>query len=148
MSRRLGGLPPTDLGKFNNNLDKLFSNLETSYPDDSDLPYFKDKVIAARKINSRMVVEQFILAIEPYIDFIMTKNVDFFLNQEWGNVIGDNSYMQLVDKIKTLWVTMTPESREQIWKYFQIFVTLGIKITKRHDLLQVINKYREIPLVL
>ena len=136
----------TDLGKFNNNLDKLFTALETAYPDDPELPYYKDKICMARQVNSRMVAEQFMEMATPYIDQIMSQNVDFFMNLSLNGLVEDNSYVKLVKKIKVLWETMSLTSQEQIWKYFQVFVTLSIKITKRFDLLPVINKYRQIPL--
>lgn len=148
MQRRGANRPLTDLGKFNNNLDKLFTTLETAYPDDPDLPYYKDKILAARKINSRMVVEQFLVAAEPFIEQIMIKDVNFFMDLNVHGLLEDNSYIKLVRKIKTLWQTMTPTSQEHIWRYFQIFVTLGIKVNKRQDLLPILNKYREVPLVL
>lgn len=145
---RGGNRSLTDLGKFNNNLDKLFTTLETAYPSDPDLPYYKDKILAARKINSRMVVEQFLEAVEPYIEQIMRKDVNFFVTLDLQGVVEDNSYIKLIRKIKTLWDNMTLTSHEQIWRYFQIFVTLGIKINKRHDLLSTLNKYRTVPLVM
>lgn len=138
----------TDLGKFNSNLDKLFTTLETAYPNDPELPYYKDKILVARQVNSRMVVEQFLETAAPYIDQIMTQNVDFFLSLNLNGLVEDNSYIKLVKKIKSLWETMTPTSRDQIWKYFQVFVTLAIKVNKRHDLLPVINQYRQIPLTI
>lgn len=138
----------TDLGKFNSNLDKLFSTLENAYPNDKELPYYKDKIVVARQVNARMVAEQFLEMATPYINQIMTEDVNFFMNLNLNGLVDDNSYIKLVNKIKSLWLTMTPTSQDQIWKYFQVFVTLAIKINKRHDLLPVINQYRQIPLTL
>lgn len=139
----------TDLGKFNNNLDQLFDTLEKAYPEDTDLPYYKDKILTARKINSRMVVEQFLTTAEPHIVQIMTKQEDYFLhNPEIESSIMEDSYIKLMKKIRDLWLNMSPTSRDQIWKYFQIFITLAIKVSKRADLLPIINQFRQIPLTI
>jgi len=140
--------PVSDLSRFNNNLQKLFATLESSYPDDADFPYYKDKIIAAQKINARLVIEQFMEAAAPFTEQIMSKDESFFLNLDIDSLVEDNSYMKLVSKIKTLWANMTPSSRDQIWKYFQIFITLGIKVNRRSDLLPILNKYRETPMIL
>ena len=141
--------PLSDLGKFHYNLDKLLNNLESAYPDDPNLPYYKDKIMAVRKVNPKLVVEQYISTVENYIDPIMSQNEDFFLtNLNYDNLIEDNSYLKLLHKIRNLWLNMTENSRNMIWKYLQIFTTLGIIITKRTDLLPIINKYRKIPLTI
>ena len=149
-------LPQTDLGRFHSNLEKFFSNLKTAYPDDTDLPYYWDKIIAVKKINARMVVENFMSAVEPYIEQIMSKDDNFFLfldvqsvvEMDSQGMIASNAYVELINKLKTLWNNMTVASKEHIWKYFQIFVTLAVKVNKRHDLVTVLNKYRKMPLTL
>jgi len=147
MSRRNGNTL-TDVGKFNNNLEKLFQDLEYAYPEDSDLPYYRDKISLARRANAKMIVEQFMVMVEKYIEQIMLKNDKFFIDLnvcEEGLV--DNNYIQLVQKIKSLWLNMTEASQQSIWKYFQILVTLAIRALKRRDLLPTLNKYRATPLV-
>ena len=145
---RRSSAPVTDLSKFCNNLEKLFSNLEKAFPQDSDLSYYKDKIMSARKINPRLIVEQFMLMAEDFIDQIMQKNADFFLDDLEVENLVDNSYFDLTNKIKTLWINMSDSSKEMIWRYFQIFITLGVKITKRHDLLPKLNQYRDVPLTI
>lgn len=137
----------TDIGRFNDNLEKLFQDLEQAYPDDKDLPYYKDKITLARRANAKMVVEQFMIQAHPYIEQVMSKDEDFFLNLN-PDVQNDeqNNYVQLVGKIKSLWLNMTEQSKQNIWKYFQILITLAIRALKRRDLLPILNKYRSIPL--
>jgi len=148
MSRK-NGPPPTDVGRFNNNLEKMFQDLEKAYPDDRDLPYYRDKISLARRANAKMIVEEFMKASEPYIEHIMAKNDRFFLELDVSGegLIEDNNYLQLVHKIRTLWINMSSSSQKNIWKYFQIFITLGIRAMKRRDLLPILNKYRSTPLV-
>lgn len=68
----------TDLSKWCDNLEKLFSNLETAFPNDQDLPFYKDKIMLVRKINPRLMVEQFMNIAKHFADEIMTKNAVFF----------------------------------------------------------------------
>lgn len=148
MSRR-NGPAPTDVGRFNNNLEKMFQDLEKAYPDDQDLPYYRDKIALARRANAKMIVEQFMLASEPYIEHVMSKNDKFFLELDVHSkgLIEDNNYLQLIHKIRTLWMNMSNSSQESIWKYFQILVTLSVRALQRRDLLPILNKYRTTPLL-
>jgi hypothetical protein len=52
-------VPQSDLGKFCSKMDEFFAVLTKAYPDDKELPYYEDKLKAARKINPRMICERF-----------------------------------------------------------------------------------------
>ena len=167
----------TDLSKWCDNLEKLFKNLETAFPRDNDLPYYKDKIMLARKVNPRMMVEQFMNIAKYFADEIMTKDTNFFYivdeittkDIDFFNSLDPNipenvkyleikellqgkdgalstKYVQLLSKIRTLWEGMSEVSKDTIWKYLQIFITLGTIITKDHVTVNIINKYRDLPL--
>jgi hypothetical protein len=172
-----GGVSKTDLSKWCDNLEKLFKNLETAFPRDNDLPYYKDKIMLARKVNPRMMVEQFMYIAKYFADEIMkkdtifftiideitTKDISFFdsldpnkpentkyleikalLQEQDGGL--STRYVQLLNKIRTLWEGMTNVSKDTIWKYLQIFITLGAIINKDQLTINTINKYRDLPL--
>jgi hypothetical protein len=137
----------TDTTKFNNNLEKFFGDLENAYPGDKDIPYYRDKIALARRANAKMVVEHFLKMSDKYLEKIMEKDETFFLNLNLNGSLED-SYIQLINKIKGLWGTMSDASRQNVWKYFQVLLTLAIKALKREDLLERLNKYRTQPLTL
>lgn len=57
-----------------------------------------------------------------------------------------NKYVELLNKIRRLWENMTEVSKGTIWKYLQIFITLGTIVTKDRKTADIINKHRDLPL--
>lgn len=139
--------PLTDTGKFYKEMDRFFLEVISAFPEDKSFVYYRDKISALKSINSRLVIETFLEFATPYIEQIMSKDTKFFMEDiNVNEVVTDDTYTQLIHKLRSLWISMTPGSQENIWRYFQIFVTYAVKITQRADLLPILNKYRAVPL--
>ena len=178
-SRTNSGAPLTDVGKFHAVIQQMFDALEKSFPDDDKLPYYKDKLMLAKKGNARLTVEKFLETVEqihsseegqsgavPIFEHIMREDEDFFLNNltaalddddkdaanelaaNCGVVDSSSDVTSLMNKIMSLWNGMTANSRVAMWRFFKSLVTLSIMVTKRQDLVIILNKYRDIPLKL
>ena len=136
MSRRQ--LPKTDLGRFNDKMDEFLDKLGKCFPDDPDIPFYGGKIYAARKMNARLLVEQFMESIGPFQSKIEAKDESFFVDElDYEKMIGEfeesaeqkSEYIRLAQKIRTLWLDgMTDNTKEQVWKYFQVFIILGNRI--------------------
>jgi hypothetical protein len=87
--------------------------------------------------------------IGSYTRHIMQRNEDFFLKDlAIHEVTQKEKYRELFDKVRRLWLEgMTPETKNTVWQYFVVFVTLGAKITRDQEVVSVINEYRKVPLV-
>ena len=150
-------LPPTDTGLFHNTLQEMFVFLNKAYPDDPDLPYYQDQLEYGRKINAKLVVEKFLEGAESHIVQIFEKDESYFLNNiesitttaikkkaEEDSVEHDQDACEkLISKVTSLWKNMSDSSKLSMWKFFQILVTLAVKVTKRNDLIQIVNNYRK-----
>lgn len=136
--------PKSEIQVFRNNIDKFVNQLINIYPDDKDLKIYRDKVNAFASINPRGMVEYFMSNVQPYVAHIMERNEDFFLKDlNPDNVIENQKYRILFDKIKLLWEGgMTDDTKQTVWQYFTVFVTLGSIITKDQKSIDVINQYR------
>jgi hypothetical protein len=139
----------SDLQIFRDNINKFVDQLTRIYPDDRDLHVYKDKVALYAKVDPRGMVEYFMENIGSYTRHIMQRNEDFFLKDlAIHEVTQKEKYRELFDKVRFLWLEgMTPETKNTVWQYFVVFVTLGAKITRDQEVVSVINEYRKVPLV-
>ena len=139
----------SDLQIFRDNINKFVDQLTRIYPDDRDLHVYKDKVALYAKVDPRGMVEYFMENIGRYTRHIMQRNEDFFLKDlAIYEVTQKEKYRELFDKVRFLWLEgMTPETKNTVWQYFIVFVTLGAKITRDQEVVSVINEYRKVPLV-
>ena len=139
----------SDIQIFRDNINKFVDQLTRIYPDDRDLHIYKDKVALYAKVDPRGMVEYFMENIGHYTRHIMQRNEDFFLKDlAIHEVTQKEKYRELFDKVRFLWLEgMTPETKNTVWQYFVVFVTLGAKITRDQEVVSVINEYRKVPLV-
>ena len=139
----------SDLQIFRDNINKFVDQLTRIYQDDRDLHIYKDKVALYAKVDPRCMVEYFMENIGSYTRHIMQRNEDFFLKDlAIDEVTQKEKYRELFDKVRGLWLEgMTPETKNTVWQYFVVFVTLGAKITRDQEVVSVINEYRKVPLV-
>lgn len=139
----------SDLQIFRDNINKFVDQLTRIYPDDRDLHIYKDKVALYAKVDPRGMVEYFMENIGRYTRHIMQRNEDFFLKDlAIDEVTQKEKYRELFDKVRGLWLGgMSMETKNTVWQYFIVFVTLGAKITRDQEVVSVINEYRKVPLV-
>lgn len=138
----------SDLQVFRENINKFIDQLTHIYPDDRDLVVYKDKIALYSKIDPRGMVEYFMSNISKFTVHIMERNDDFFLKDlAIKDVTQNEKYHELYDKVRLLWIEgMDDNTKNTVWQYFIVFVTLGAKITRDASVVSVINKYRKIPI--
>jgi len=139
----------SDLQIFRDNINKFVDQLTRIYPNDRDLYIYRDKVALYAKVDPRGMVEYFMENIGRYTRHIMEKNEDFFLKDlAIEEVTQKQNYRELFDKVRGLWLDgMSMETKNTVWQYFIVFITLGAKITRDQEVVSVINEYRKVPLV-
>lgn len=100
--------------------------LTEMYPNDADFSFFLTTLQMAKTTNPKMVIETLNANIAGFEDKIMAKDESFFMNynfeKQYENDVEDvNVFAKLRDYNKT----MTPESKENVWKYVQNIMRLG-----------------------
>lgn len=83
-------------------------------------------------LDPYVCMNNFIEFVVPLKDKIPTRDDEFFLNNE--NIFGSipESQRGKVPYFKKIWQSevMTPESKEQVWKYFELYVAIAEKFKK------------------
>ena len=107
---------------FNRKLYEFVDDLVAIYPALNDLRVFKASLYAVNMMDPgysrRYFRENFGI---PFEKQIMARDEKFFLQKDEYKD-GD---VDIVSRIKTLWVDMLPYNKDTVWKYMQVLVYLG-----------------------
>lgn len=100
-------------------LYKLMDFLISKFPDDSKAKLYKRKVELTRRMNTRLVISEFIKNMGEYESKIMEKDAKYFENLDY-NLNFDKDDIQDVFRLRNLWVnTEDNESKEFVFKSLQ-----------------------------
>ncbi len=125
----------SNLTRFNNQIDALIDALKNieKIKTDPAIQLFEMKLAAAKKLNIKIPIENFIKNVYQYKDHIMKKDEEFFLgniDQRVKEVAIDNEDVETklhqALNIKNHWKNnLNNEEKETIWKYFQVLIKLS-----------------------
>ena len=111
------------VNKFNDYIEEMLGQL-SSCVDDEDVRIYKGMFKKLRIVNSTKGIEQFIIYALPHKDKIVSQDESFFLNHDEASLINDSreeSIMQTL-KFKELWGTLSDNSKENLFKFFQVLI--------------------------
>jgi len=128
----------TTLTAFNNQLASFLEELIDLFPKEKQIIVMKEKIELLRKANPRLIVEGFVKYALPYREYIVNKDESYFLDLTKDNKIDDfeeNKYVSLTEalNLRNLWTVMDSDSKEAVWKYFQILVVLSERWQKEQN---------------
>ena len=123
---------------FNNKLDEFIKELIKTFPQDPDFKLFQASSRVLKLANEKKPLELFNTGLtDEYKKNIREKNEDFFLNNDYSDVLNneklkqqpqfnndDNMNNKLINKLKGYWSELSEENKEIVWKYFKILVLL------------------------
>jgi hypothetical protein len=111
---------------FYSQFNQFLNELSEMYPNDADLPVFIETLNLAKFANPMMAVNQVHTEIViPYGSQIEAKDEAFFLNTEYS---GPNVDLNIIDKLKTHFSTMSVESKNTVWKYIDVITRITMKL--------------------
>jgi hypothetical protein len=117
--------------KFNEKTLELFNNLSDSFPDIVDFKKFKTGIIMMSNLEPKSAQRIFKLYIsDKFREQILNKDEQFFLVEaKFDNCyIKRNDYwIDFINRIKTIWTTISLDEKEIIWKFLHILLLLSDK---------------------
>ena len=122
MSQELSRLDILKL--FKTNLIKFLDALIEQFPSEGDLAVLR--VFLSEQIPIEDVLIVFSKRLLPYKQMIMNKDEKFFVE---GDDVFKGVSSDTVSYCKNIWLSdkITGEDKEQIWKWFKLFVNLSEK---------------------
>ncbi len=102
----------------------FLTELKDMYPDDPDFSLFLTTLRMLKSSNPSIVIKYVNESVGTFEEKIASKDEAFFLNYEFSE-FSDSVDMNLFSKLKQYIVQMTPQSKENVWKYIQNITRLA-----------------------
>jgi hypothetical protein len=115
------------LTAFYNQFALFLDQLIVVFPEDSDFPTYKSGLLLLQKTNPKLVPEQVVTHVSPFETTIRVRDEAFFKERGLPEYAEDNALDLILQKMMTLWDTLSPENKTIVWDY----VTLLLDLAKR-----------------
>lgn len=110
---------------FNRQLLEFATELTTMYPEDSLFGAFRTAIDMLAKSTPRKCIEMFkTFVVVPYKTQLLSHDEVFFMDKDYTEEVGDPEQFDIIPKIKGYWKGMTSESKNAIWDYSKVLITL------------------------
>jgi len=119
---------------FNNHFSEFVNDIQSVFPDDTDILTAKNALIAIRKANPKLLVKIWVkYVITPYKEQIDSGDINFFINKDYSNDLlkNDNAdkIMESIDRLRNPVKQMSTENQAKTMKYIQNLSKLALMIT-------------------
>ena len=118
---------------FNDHFNEFVNDIQSVFPDDTDILTAKNALLAIRKANPKLIVRIWLKYVyNPYKEQIESGNITFFLIKDYANdlSINDNSdkIMESIDRLRSPIKNMSPENQAKTMKYIQNLSKLAMLV--------------------
>ena len=118
---------------FNDHFNEFVNDIQSVFPDDTDILTAKNALLAIRKANPKLIVRIWIKYVyNPYKEQIEAGNITFFLVKDYANDLArnDNSdkIMESIDRLRSPIKNMSAENQAKTMKYIQNLSKLAILV--------------------
>tara|TARA_B110000305_G_C19382374_1_gene610300 strand:+ start:163 stop:570 length:408 start_codon:yes stop_codon:yes gene_type:complete len=120
---------------FNNKLSEFLKELVKTFPYDPDFKLFQASVRVLRLADEKKSLHLFNFGLtDEYKQNIRTKNEDFFMNNDYSDVLNNENLKKLntdndinnklINKLKDYWKDLDDDNRNIVWQYFTVLLKI------------------------
>lgn len=118
------------LTAFNDHFAEFLNDVQSVFPEDSDILTAKNALTAIRKANPKMIVKIWRAYIaEKYRDRIAEGDIAFFLDKDYASdvAVSQNSdkIMESINRLREPIRNMGPDNQAKVMKYIQNLTKLS-----------------------
>lgn len=118
---------------FNDHFAEFVSDIQSVFPDDTDILTAKNALLAIRKANPKLLVRIWIkYVVTPYKQRIDDGDIDFFITKDYSSDLSKNEnsdkIMESIDRLRNPIKQMSPENQAKTMKYIQNLSKLALMI--------------------
>jgi len=118
------------LTAFNDHFIDFVNDIQSVFPDDTDVLATKNTLSAIRKANPKMIVKIWnAFIVSKYRAEIEAGNLDFFINKDYSQDVSSASnsdkIMESIDRLRIPVKNMGPENQAKVMKYIQNLTKLS-----------------------
>ena len=120
---------------FNDHFAEFVNDVQSVFPDDTDILTAKNALLTIRKANPKLLVKIWIKYVyTPYKEQIEAGDINFFLTKDYSSdlAINDNAdkIMESIDRLRNPVKEMSSENQAKTMKYIQNLSKLAILISQ------------------
>jgi hypothetical protein len=121
----------TILTAFNDHFMAFLNDIQSVFPEDSDILTAKNGLIAIRKANPKMIVKIWKTFIaDKYKTEIASGDISFFINKDYSedvvNSNGSDKIMEAINRLRQPVKNMSYENQAKSMKYIQNLTKLSV----------------------
>jgi hypothetical protein len=118
---------------FNDHFADFVNDIQSVFPEDTDILTAKNALLAIRKANPKLIVKIWIkYVVTPYQTQINEGDINFFIDKDYSSdlVKNDNAdkIMESIDRLRNPVKQMSTENRAKTMKYIQNLSKLALLI--------------------
>ena len=122
------------LTAFNDHFLEFLNDVQSVFPEDTDVLTAKNALLAIRKANPKMIVKIWKTFIaDKYKNQIQVGDIAFFINKDYASDVlsasGSDKIMESIDRLREPVRNMSPDNQAKVMKYIQ-------NLTKLADLVE------------
>jgi hypothetical protein len=118
------------LTAFNDHFLDFLNDIQSVFPEDTDVLSAKNALTAIRKANPKMIVKIWKAFIAyKYREEIAVSDIRFFINKDYSTDVssasGSDKIMESIDRLREPIKNMTSENQAKVMKYIQNLTKLS-----------------------
>jgi hypothetical protein len=122
------------LSAFNDHFLEFVNDVQSVFPDDTDILTAKNSFLAARKANPKLIVKIWkVYVVEKYRKEIESGNIEFFINKDYTNDVSVSPYSdkitEAIDRLRDPVKKMNSDEQTKTMKYIENLTKLSDLIT-------------------
>jgi hypothetical protein len=122
------------LSAFNDHFLEFVNDVQSVFPDDTDILTAKNAFLAARKANPKLIVKIWkVYVVEKYRKEIDSGNIEFFINKDYTNDVSVSPYSdkitEAIDRLRDPVKKMNSDEQTKTMKYIENLTKLSDLIT-------------------
>jgi protein gp37 len=120
---------------FNQKAEEFCKDLVSTFPEVNEFKQLKAGMLLLKNLDEkkpREVFSQFMT--NQFRESIMGRHESFFMNEVHEHVVqidgvDSSQWENIVNLLRTLWVGLSEDNKDVIWKYFQVLIAVSDKCT-------------------
>ena len=114
------------LDAFFNQFDAFLIQVCKVFPDEPDFKVYRNGLKFLRSTNPTLLMKEFRVHVLPFEKVIRKRDEGFFLNYPFNEFEdgSEDSVAKVINKIKGLWVSMTPTNKKTVLDFINTFLDL------------------------
>jgi len=121
------------LSVFNNHFEEFINDIQSVFPEDTDILTAKHALFTIRKVNPRLLSKIWTKYVaSPYYKEIEQGDINFFVDKDYSADISKtenaDKIMEAIDRLRNPVKQMTPENQEKTMKYIQNLTKISMMI--------------------